>query len=261
MPAKFTVPPAPIRSPLEFDQNGLITSQAWIAWLLRIVTPVLQMALASETSVDRLLALGKHAPEQSGAELNLMLPQNRAAAPSPQFPPTPPRPIPQDSLPPPVSRQFATELLPPIRQSQQLQPWVVADTLANQSKYPNSSFPVDALFVATDKNLLYYNTGTAWVQVPAVPASATVLASNSSNQIIAASLTNTKFWIGSAGNLPVEQALSGDATLAAGGALTLAAVGPGAATHTVGLKLTGGGVNGTITIDAKGRITAIQDAT
>ena len=38
-------------------------------------------------------------------------------------------------------------------------------------------------------------------------------------------------------------------------------VGPGAGTYTVGLKLTGGGTNGSITIDAQGRITAITQAT
>lgn len=43
--------------------------------------------------------------------------------------------------------------------------------------------------------------------------------------------------------------------------LPVVAFGPGAGTYTVGLKLTGGGVNGTITLDAQGRITAIQQAT
>jgi hypothetical protein len=38
------------------------------------------------------------------------------------------------------------------------------------------------------------------------------------------------------------------------------AQGPGAGTYTVGAKLTTGGNNGTITIDAYGRITAIQQA-
>ena len=36
--------------------------------------------------------------------------------------------------------------------------------------------------------------------------------------------------------------------------------GPGAGTYTVGAKLTGGGNNGTITIDAQGRITAVTQA-
>jgi hypothetical protein len=47
------------------------------------------------------------------------------------------------------------------------------------------------------------------------------------------------------------------------GAITISLpnVGPGAGTYTVGAKLTGGGTNGTITIDAQGRITAITQAT
>lgn len=43
--------------------------------------------------------------------------------------------------------------------------------------------------------------------------------------------------------------------------ISLSNVGPGAGTYTVGAKLTGGGTNGTITIDAQGRITAISPAT
>mgnify|MGYP001580583114 CR=1 FL=1 len=44
-------------------------------------------------------------------------------------------------------------------------------------------------------------------------------------------------------------------------ALAVAKVGPGRGTYTVGLKLTGGGQNGTITIDDQGRVVAIQQAT
>lgn len=45
------------------------------------------------------------------------------------------------------------------------------------------------------------------------------------------------------------------------GAVNLPNVGPGAGTYVVGAKLTGGGTNGSITIDAQGRITAISPAT
>ncbi len=44
-------------------------------------------------------------------------------------------------------------------------------------------------------------------------------------------------------------------------ALAVLKVGPGAGTYTVGAKLTGGGQNGTITLDEQGRVTAVQPAT
>lgn len=55
----------------------------------------------------------------------------------------------------------------------------------------------------------------------AVPVSATVAGTDSNSRVIAAALANTKVWIGSAGNLPVAQTISQDASLANTGALTV----------------------------------------
>lgn len=84
-----------------------------------------------------------------------------------------------------------------------------------------------------------------------IPASALVLASNALRQIIAAVLASGKIWIGQASGLPAAESLSGDATLVASGALTLATVNPdvgtyGDATHVA-----------QVTVDAKGRTTAV----
>ena len=55
----------------------------------------------------------------------------------------------------------------------------------------------------------------------AVPASATLTGTNSSKQIIAATLPNADIYVGSAGNLPVGVAVSGDVGLANDGTMTV----------------------------------------
>jgi len=64
------------------------------------------------------------------------------------------------------------------------------------------------------------STTTSKVNGGSFPTSATVAATNSSNQLTAASLTNTDIWIGSASNLPVATAISGDSSMTAGGVMT-----------------------------------------
>lgn len=69
-------------------------------------------------------------------------------------------------------------------------------------------------FVSTGVvNANQINTGT-------VPLSAAVLGSNGSNQLTAAALTSGKVWVGSAGNLPVAQTISGDSSLTNAGVMT-----------------------------------------
>jgi len=93
----------------------------------------------------------------------------------------------------------------------------------------------------------------------------------SKQQVVTTSVALTPEEIAAAGTLTNNT--SGNAahaapTGAAGGDLsgtypnpTLKNTGPGAGTYVVGFKLTPGGTNGTITIDAQGRITAITPAT
>lgn len=107
----------------------------------------------------------------------------------------------------------------------------------------------------------YPNPTVTGVNGATVPASAKLTGTNGASQVIAAALTSAHLFVGNGSNLPADVAMSGDATLANTGALTLANSGVTAGTYITGAKLTGGGVNGSITVDAKGRITAITAAT
>lgn len=95
--------------------------------------------------------------------------------------------------------------------------------------------------------------GTRWQIVgPSLPISALLLASDASGNPATAVLADTKIFIGQGSGLPAAQSISGDATLADTGALTLATVNPdvgtyGDSTHTL-----------TVTVNAKGLLTAIS---
>lgn len=107
--------------------------------------------------------------------------------------------------------------------------------------------------VAGREYILGYD-GTRFMIIGAsFPISALLLGSDATGIPVAAALANAAIYVGSAGNLPVAQAVSGDATLANTGALTLATVNPDVGTF-------GDGANvAQVTVDAKGRITAVTD--
>jgi hypothetical protein len=109
------------------------------------------------------------------------------------------------------------------------------------------------LFLDSTLTQMQYWTGAAWVVVPNIPTSATVLASNANKQVTAAALTSAQIFVGNASNLPVGVSVSGDATLANTGALTL--------TNTTVTPATYGDATHVpqFAVDSKGRITAAGD--
>lgn len=107
--------------------------------------------------------------------------------------------------------------------------------------------------VAGKSYLLMYD-GTRWQIVGAIaPPSATVLASDANGVPSVAPLANTSIWIGSAGSLPVAKTVSGDATLANTGALTLSTVNGSPGTF-------GDSANvAQVTVNGKGLVTAASN--
>ena len=107
------------------------------------------------------------------------------------------------------------------------------------------------LFLDSTLTQMQYWTGATWVVVPNIPTSATVLASNANKQVTAAALTSSQIFVGNASNLPVGVPVSGDASLANTGALTLATVNASPGVYT----------NATVTVNGKGLVTAAINGT
>jgi hypothetical protein len=97
--------------------------------------------------------------------------------------------------------------------------------------------------------LLLYDGTQFQLAGEVAPISATVLASDTHGVPSVAALPDTHIWIGSGGNLPVDKAVSGDATLADTGALTLATVNASPGTFGDATDVAA------VTVDAKGRVT------
>lgn len=171
-----TIIRAPIDQPFTVDQRtGVITNQAWLAYFTRGLTPDVNALVGAMDPPDVPLELGKDRPQQNDGSggVTLPLPGRSPARPNEQFPPA----SRQDSQSatvlgqfPPGSRtaqaDFDLAMITASQQGRQQQVWLISDTIANQGKYPNSSYPVNSLFIATDTKLVYYNTGVAWTQIP-----------------------------------------------------------------------------------------------
>ncbi len=267
----------PIRDPLGLI-NGVITNPQWIKWLTEQLAPAIvaisELGLAPENLLIYRQAPGV-AQAQAEAESAAIAASYRTATKPESFaPPFTPARAEQRSVEIPISfpRTFA--------------PWVLADTHANRPKYPNGFFQVATLFEETDRLYQFRNSGTAWkfvggTYIAALASRPSDLSADDAGAEFYATdkkllyywdgaawqvlgpppLASGQIWVGDAGGVASAVTPSGDATISNTGALTLKNTGPGAGTHVVGLKLTGGGTDGSITIDAQGRVTAITDAT
>lgn len=151
-------PPPPLRSPLGLV-NGIITDEAWLAWFTRSLFAVVSQASDIQLSGSDLLMYRQAAeqdPGNSGLGLGSGLAAGRRSAETgSEFPPPSPGFVAFSDL----------EMMAAVRPLTQVLPAILADTHANRALYPNSAYPVDALFFETDRTVWFRNTGTAWLYV------------------------------------------------------------------------------------------------
>ena len=163
---------APVDSPFTTDQLQFLISPAWLAYFVREITPALNALIDNIDPPNVPMEFGKDYPRRSdGSALNLsFMGMGTVSRETGQFPPpTSPRPVISDSFPPSSAHSIRpSELVmaAAIQFGRSLPIWVASDTAANITKYPQSAYPPNSLFVATDTKLIYYNTGSAWVQIP-----------------------------------------------------------------------------------------------
>lgn len=156
--------PPPLQSSLMLDQGGVITSPPWRKWFSQLLLPAVQQAQDAEiTGLAQALSKGTLPGGGADSDLSIaaFIPRAAAAA-NDEFPPVSERSRDTSDLAMLAASQFARQQLP----------WVVSDTQANRANYPNSTFPMDTLFVATDWLVTYRNTGAAWRYVSGTYAAA-----------------------------------------------------------------------------------------
>ncbi len=150
-------PPGLIATPLGLNQDGVITSPAWVAFFTQILFPLLTNVVNAQFSKDELL-LFRGAPSVQEPSSDLMLSSFSNVS----------RETQQGAFPPgtpfaPVIDPLA--MLAAVKTGISLPSWVISDAHANRANYPNGAYLIDALFVETDRLLIYRNTGTAWKYV------------------------------------------------------------------------------------------------
>lgn len=152
----------PIRDPLGL-RGDIITNPQWIKWLTEQLAPAIVAINQAGLSPESLLLYRQSAggsqaqADADSAQISASL--KRGASGTESFPP-------QMRISPPIFREDVP--LGGFPGQRPLAPWVLADTHANRANYPNSAFVIGALFVETDRLVVFRNTGTAWQYVDGI---------------------------------------------------------------------------------------------
>jgi hypothetical protein len=159
-----SAPVAPVRSPLQLDSMGRITSPAWLAFFQQGVQPGIQIAIDVQGSgMAEWPVPATHESSEMQASSILFGPNRPQPDPALiSFPSL--RPV-ADVLPYVFQispNREPQQTLPVVHQVQVPQAWAIYDTHANRANYPNGFYPAGALFYETDRAILFRNTGTAW---------------------------------------------------------------------------------------------------
>lgn len=130
---------------------------------------------------------------------------------------------------------------------------LAVNSISAKAVTKNGSNALSGGELLTGKCYLLMYDGTQFQIVGVIaPISATVLASDANGVPSLAPLADTKVWIGNAGNLPAAQPISGDATLAHTGVLTLGTVNGSPGTYGDDTHVS------QVTVDGKGRATLVS---
>lgn len=145
--------PAPLRSPLGLDENGVITSPVWRIFFAQQLINADQTPDVEIIALDQLLSKGQPTAPDPAEVLSIPAQYPRQAQIADEFPPLTPRAAPFNDLAMASASRFGRQQVP----------WVISDTRPNRANYPASNYPDGTIYIETDSTLYYYALTGSWL--------------------------------------------------------------------------------------------------